>query len=121
MGFWKALSLGPSNFIALRLEAWRAANVRERRFIALENVACGVLPLVAVLWPAGQAWVATCVVMGLTASAWASHLPHHPPRWMKAIALHLSWTGSAVLLSFAFHDEHHAHPKVPCGELATAR
>lgn len=121
MGFWKALSLGPSNFIALRLEAWRAANVRERRFIALENVACGVLPLVAVLWPAGQAWVATCVVMGLTASAWASHLPHHPPRWMKAIALHLSWTGSAVLLSFAFHDEHHARPKVPCGELATAR
>jgi fatty acid desaturase len=39
---------------------------------------------------------------------------------MKAIALHLAWTGSAVLLSFAFHDEHHARPKVPCGELATA-
>ena len=48
MGFWKALSLGPSNFVALRLEAWRAASARDRRFIAVENVACGVLPLLAI-------------------------------------------------------------------------
>lgn len=118
---WKALALGPANFVTLRIEAWRAANARERRFIALETLACLGLSALAVHWPAGRAWWVTCLVLALTATAWASHLPHHPPRWMKAIARKLAWTGSAVLLSFAFHDEHHVHPRVPCAELAESR
>jgi fatty acid desaturase len=115
---WKALGLGPINFWTMRVEAWRAANVRERKYIALETVAGLGLAALALAWPAGRAWLVVCVVMTMTATAWASHLPHHPPRWMRAIALRLAWTGSAVLLSFAFHDAHHARPKVPCAELA---
>jgi hypothetical protein len=68
--------------------------------------------------PVLQAWAVVNVALQLSASAWASHLPHHPPRWARAIALRFAWTGSVTLLSFAFHEAHHARPKLPCRELA---
>jgi fatty acid desaturase len=116
-----AIGLGPKNAWALRVEAWRSANRRERTFIAFELVAAAALAAFMMGWPAGQAWAAMCVVLALTASAWASHLPHHPPALMKRVAVAFAWTGSAVLLSFAFHDEHHQRPKVPCADLAAVR
>ncbi len=117
---WRALLAGPANAFELRRQSWAAANPRERRWILGESLACGALFVLAlgsrsmVL----QAWALTNLALALTASAWASHLPHHPPRWARAIALRLAWTGSATLLSFAFHEAHHARPKVPCRELA---
>lgn len=113
----RAVVLGPSNALRLRVEGWRAANGRERRWMAVEMGLAVGLALVAVAFPAGRVWLAVCLGLQLTASAWASHLPHHPPRLLARIARRLAWTRSATVLSFVFHGEHHAHPKVPCAEL----
>lgn len=116
--FWNSLLMGPSNALTYQVEGWRAANRRERRFIVAESIASLMLAAPALFHPAGRVWVATCVLFKLTAATWASHLPHHPPRLLRQLALRLTWTRSATVLSFALHDEHHAHPKVPCAELA---
>ena len=117
---WRALVAGPVNAVELRRHSWLAANPRERRWILGESVLSGVLLVLALLSGSfvARTWAATCVGLQLTASAWASHLPHHPPRWARRIAVALAWTGSATLLSFAFHEAHHARPKLPCRELA---
>jgi fatty acid desaturase len=120
LSLYRAVLAGPANAVALRRESWAAANARERRWIAAETMAGAVLLLAALLsgLPALRVWAVMNVGLALTASAWASHLPHHPPRWARRIALCLAWTGSVTLLSFAFHDAHHARPKVPCRGLA---
>lgn len=115
---WRALWIGPANALRYRVEGWRAANARERRFLVGETVASLALASLAALRPEGRLWLAVCLVLQLTASAWASHLPHHPPARLKALALRLAWTRSATVLSFCFHEEHHARPRVPCAELA---
>lgn len=115
-----ALALGPMNAAVYRVEALRTARGLERRAQIVETVLALGLTLAALATRsiAGAAWVVANVTMMLTAAAWASHLPHRPPRWLKALALELTWTHSAAVLSFAFHDEHHVHPKIPCGRLA---
>jgi fatty acid desaturase len=118
--FLGALAAGPANALALRLESWRVGNASQRRWMLAETVTSLLLltAAVAVGPMAFKVWAATCVTMQLTASAWASHLPHHPPAVLRRIALALAWTGSATMLSFAFHAAHHAAPKVPCRNLA---
>lgn len=110
---WRAIVIGPQNAIAVRVNAWRIANRKERRWIAVEYALLAALAMLG-CW----VWVAVCLGLHFTASAWASHLPHHPPRLLRAIALKLAWTGSVSLLGFAFHDAHHARPKLPCRALA---
>jgi fatty acid desaturase len=120
VSLWRAVLVGPQNGLAVRTHAWAAANPRERRWIFLEYAVIAVAAALALAsgFVAAQLWVAVCLALHLTASAWASHLPHHPPPLLRRIALRLAWTGSVSLLGFAFHDEHHAHPKVPCRALA---
>lgn len=117
---WRAVWVGPQNAVAVRTHAWGAANRRERRWIVLEYVLIGIA--VALALSSGivglQVWLGACLALHLGASAWASHLPHHPPALLRKIALKLAWTGSVSLLGFAFHDEHHAQPKLPCRALA---
>jgi fatty acid desaturase len=115
-----ALREGPFNIARYRMEALRAANARERRFQIAETVVTVALTVAALLSRsvAGAAWASVNALMQLTLAAWASNLPHNPPRWLRAVALKFAWTKSPVVLSFAFHHAHHARPKVPCAELA---
>lgn len=117
--FLGALAIGPANALDLRVESWRVGNASQRRWMLGETIASvlAVASAVAVGPVAFKVWVIVCVSMQLTASAWASHLPHHPPVVLRRIALALAWTRSATMLSFAFHDAHHAAPKVPCRNL----
>jgi fatty acid desaturase len=112
---WRALMLGATNAARYRLEGCAAAG----RTAKLENAAALALTAAALLsrTAAGAAWAVMNVGMTLTMALWASHLPHRPPRWLVRLARRLAWTRSAAVLSFAFHAEHHAHPKVPCGAL----
>lgn len=118
LSFWRALAAGPMNAARYRTGAFE----KERTAQVLETLAALLLTALA-LWSRtvlGAAWVVVNVTMQLTASVWASHLPHRPPAWARALAARLTWTRSAAVLSFAFHEEHHRCPKVPCGELARA-
>ena len=115
-----ALVEGPFNIARYRVEGLRAApNARERRFQIAETLVTVALTVAALLSRsiAGAAWATVNALMQLTLAAWASNLPHNPPRVLRAIALKLAWTKSPVVLSFAFHHAHHARPKVPCAEL----
>ena len=117
---WRAVVAGPANALELRRQSWAAANPRERRWILGETLVGAALLLAALGSGVAvfQVWALVNVALGLTASAWASHLPHHPPRWAREFAVRFAWTGSVTLLSFAFHEAHHARPKLPCRELA---
>ena len=115
-----ALLAGPMNAARYRVEAFRAATMRERRLQVLETAATLLLTAFALASRStiGAAWVVVNVAMQMTTALWASHLPHHPPLWLVAGARRLVWTRSAAVLSFVLHDEHHAHPKLPCRLLA---
>lgn len=114
-----ALAIGPANALALRVESWRVGNTSQRRWMQCETVASLLVVAFAAVGGslAFKVWVVVCLTMQLTASAWASHLPHHPPALLHRIALALVWTRSATMLSFVFHEAHHAAPKVPCRNL----
>ncbi len=119
LSLWGAVRAAPKNAADYRVLAWRAANAKERRWQVGEivaNVAMAALAL-ATHSVGAAAWVVANVLMQVSAGLWASHLSHHPPRWAKALARHLGWTHSVVLLSFGWHQEHHSHPKVLCREL----
>ena len=121
--FWGAMAVGPLNFAQYRVQALRSANHRERVWqigetvvgLALAAVALGShqVPLVA--------WVLSNLVMQVTAGVWASHLTHHPPKWLRAIAEHLMWTHSVLVQSFVLHLAHHAHPKLLLSQLEPPR
>lgn len=115
VGFFRALAVSPMNAAVYRVEGVRAAG----RAALIENGVAFGLTVAALLSRTvlGAAWVVANVALTLTMAAWASHLPHRPPAWLRRFALKLAWTKSAAVLSFAFHDEHHARPKVPCGAL----
>jgi fatty acid desaturase len=117
VSFWRAVWLGPSNAAALRVEGWRLANTVERRWILAELVLLGLSVGLASLTASGRVWLVVSAALQLSASVWASHLSHHPPALLREVALRLSWTRSAVLLSLAFHHEHHARPRLPCAAL----
>ena len=117
--FWGALAAGPMNAARYRL----AALDRERTAQIVETVAVVALTAAALLsrTVVGAAWVTVNACMQLTASVWASWLPHHPPALAKRLARRLLWTRSAAVYSFVFHAEHHLEPKLPCGALAHGR
>jgi fatty acid desaturase len=122
---WGALAIGPQTFAMLRIAGYRQAPARERRVQTIENVVsialiAGALAQSSV--PALRAWAITTIVLQVLAPLWASHVPHNTPVWLAQMAQRLSFIRSPVLLSLAYHDLHHRHPKVPChrlGDLAT--
>lgn len=97
----------------------RAVPAKLRRLVLLEWTAVAALALLAVAQPTST--IALFVLVGatlqLTTALWASHIPHNPPRIVKAIARRLVALRSPVVLSLLFHVEHHAHPRVPCADL----
>ncbi len=117
--FWGALRIGPMNAARCRSEAFRAAQGRECTWVIFETlaaiaVATGVL---ATRNTAGTGWLLAAIAMQLTASVWASYLGHRLPEGARRVLQKLAWTRSAVLVSLAFHSEHHQHPKLPSGKL----
>ena len=118
-----ALLLGPANALAVRVSALRSAPDKERRAQIAETLLG--LALAAALVRFGGAglrtYVAVTLLMQLTASLWASHIPHRLPEEIIRLAASLSFLRSPAILSLAFHDAHHAHPKVPAHRLAELR
>lgn len=120
MPLWKAVLAGPMNAAQYRVEAFRVAHGRQLLWLVGETVAVAVLAGAALASCSvpGAAWVLVNVVLQLTASAWASHLPHRPPRLLVAVAQRLAWTHSALVASFLHHERHHRFPAIPCASLA---
>lgn len=116
---WRAVLAGPMNTAQYRVEAFRAARPAERHWLAAETVVALFATALALgsRSTIGAAWVLVNVTMQLTAAAWASHLPHRPPRAFLCIARALEWTHSAVISSFLHHEKHHRYPSIPCGQL----
>ncbi len=117
VSFGQSLAIGPMNAVLVRTRAWAAANAGQRRWIAFEYVLCAAVAALA-LATGFWIWVAVCAALHLTASAWASHVPHHPPALVEALIPTVLRTRSIALIGFVLHDFHHAHPKLPCRLLA---
>lgn len=119
LSFWSALLVGPRSLIEMPVHAWRRARPSRRGRMALEW--CLALSWVSfAFWAGGafRAYALGCVALQVTMQAWASHLPHHPPAWLLAIARPLSFTRSPVVLSLLLHEAHHARPQFSCFDLA---
>lgn len=119
MPFFSALAAGPMNFAQYRVEAFRVASPRERRWLLAETLGAAALIALALLSHTiiGAAWVVVNLVMQFTASVWASHLTHRPPQAMLMIAERLRCLPSAVISSFVHHERHHRFPAIPCDQL----
>src|SRR5205809_990751 len=76
------------NAARCRTEAWAWAPRRERAAQLAEYTAALGLTALALLTRsvAAAAWVVANVAMAMTAAAWASHLPHRPPAWLRLLA-----------------------------------
>ncbi|MDP2271624.1 MAG: fatty acid desaturase [Archangium sp.] len=113
MTLWRAVLAGPMNAAQYRTEAFRAGD--NRAWLIAETMAAIALTVLALIsrTTLGAAWVLVNVVLQLTASAWASNLPHRPPAHFVKIARHLEWTRSAVVASFLHHELHHRFPSLP--------
>lgn len=112
VSFGRSLWIGPKNAVLVRTRAWAAANATQKRWIVLEYAllaAVTALALATGFW----IWVAVSLALHLTASTWASHVPHHPPALVRKVVLKLLWTRSISLIGFVLHDVHHDHPRVP--------
>jgi hypothetical protein len=112
----RAFAIGPANALAIRVEALRGTRGAARGWQIAETLAGVSLVGVAtcVHAPALAAYVATAIAMQATMSVWASHIPHRAPAWVVRVAEQLAFTRSPVLLSLAYHEQHHARPSVPC-------
>lgn len=105
-----ALWLSPRSYFRMAVVAARRARpmVRRRQL--------GEWALVLVLYAAavkarGAAldYAMTCLALQLTIPLWAGLLPHRSPLWLVELARALAWTRSPLVVSFAYHDVHHAH------------
>jgi fatty acid desaturase len=114
-----ALMAGPVLAPRMHIEGARGVPPRLRRQVAAEHARSALIVGLALLEPTGPlgAVVLVALVLQLTIGAWASHIPHHPPRWFLALGARLRWLKTPVLLSALHHREHHARPKVPAREL----
>jgi fatty acid desaturase len=107
--FPRALLHAPRFAFAVRREAWRRASRHDRRWQLGEHLASLALALLVV----GRTYALVALVLQLLAPVWAGRIPHTAPRWLIRTARAFAWTRSVTVLSLAFHDEHHEHPKVP--------
>lgn len=112
-----ALPRLPAWLYAYRAEAWRRASAPERRWIGAETLlnaaalgALGSVPPLALV-------LVLMLALQLSAPIWAGRIPHRTPEPLMWLARRLAFTRSPTFLSLAFHELHHAHPKVPVAEL----
>jgi hypothetical protein len=73
--------------------------------------------LIVLFGEPGAIYAATSVALQLTMPLWAGHIPHRAPASIVALARRFAFTRSAVLVSLAYHELHHAIPRVPTAEL----
>lgn len=114
-----ALVAAPAIAVRYRIAALARAGDHDRRWHIAESVANAVTVLAAIC--AGGALAAHVVVSAvwvLTMPFWAGFVPHRAPPALIAAARRLAFVRSPVILSFAFHADHHARPHVPCRHLA---
>jgi fatty acid desaturase len=107
MPLLRAILLSPYLAFAMRREAWRRAPRRDRHWQAMEQLACVLLALLV------GPYALVALALQLLAPLWAGRVPHTAPRWLVRAARALAFTRSVTILSLAFHDEHHRHPRLP--------
>lgn len=119
MSFVRALVTAPCQVIATRRAGYRIARRRDRRWQRIESMA--TLAITIGLLAAGSrplaAFVLVAIAAQLTMPVWAAHIPHNAPEVLVRLARFLSFTRSPTVLSLAYHELHHAHPRVPCRRL----
>jgi fatty acid desaturase len=109
----RALGMAPWWALAVRLQAWHLAPGRHRRWQLVEHLfTLGLATALGLIGGNARVYMLVCLVLQLTAPVWAGRLPHTAPAWMVEVARRLAWTRSPVMLSMAFHDRHHARPKL---------
>lgn len=115
----RAIWAAPVLAIRMRLEALSSVHGRERRFVVVEYLlnAMTVLAMPALCGEVGAIYAAIAVSLQIAMPVWAGHIPHRAPVWAVAIARRLAFTRSPTMLSLAYHDLHHEHPRVPTAEL----
>jgi len=104
----------------VRIDGFRRARGRERAWVYAETVA-NAMGLALLLWSGVlplQVYAVVAVAAQATMPVWAGHLSHRTPAWLARVARALAFTRSPTVLSLAFHDVHHAAPRIPCQRLA---
>ena len=117
---WRVIFGGPFHILGNRSLAMRLAprTAREQLGEGAINVltaAGAILIQLRTGNPAGLIYWAVVVAFSSTLALWAAYIPHklaedHPLIRMAAFASR-AWT--PVINSFAYHELHHRHPKVP--------
>jgi fatty acid desaturase len=117
--FLRALAMGPVDAIRLRIASYHLAPSSERPIIIAESVVSSLVWVLLLALPSRAANVYGVVgaLLQLWMGAWAAWVPHNAPSRLIAVARCLARSRSAVLLSLAYHDEHHEKPWVPCAKL----
>lgn len=122
MSLSRALLTAPMQVLATRRAGYRLARRRDRAWQRAETLV--TLAIATGLLTTGSRPLAVFVVVTLgaqfTMPVWAAYIPHNAPECLVAIARKLSFTRSPTVLSLAYHDLHHANPKVPCRRLHEA-
>jgi fatty acid desaturase len=115
----EAMICSPVLSIRLRTEAIAAANKKERAIMLVEHaINFATLATLLAFGGAPALYAAIAIAMQLSMPTWAGHVPHRAPEWMIDTAKKLAFTGSPTVLSLAYHELHHEHPRVPTAELA---
>ena len=119
MSFTRALFTAPAQAMATRCAGYQFAIRRDRSWQRVETMA--TLTITMGLLATGLRPLAVFVLVALTAQitmpVWAAHIPHNAPEWLVGIARILTFTRSPTVLSLAYHELHHARPRVPCRRL----
>ncbi len=112
----RALLALPRMATQYRAQAFLHAGPRIRRLILAETASHVVVVLLLLGSQSSAAYAAlgSILLLQLTMPLWAGRVPHRPPGWLHRLARRLSWTRSALVLSLAYHEEHHRAPHVPC-------
>jgi len=114
----RACAAAPRLFVALRVAPFVAASRRQRRWQIAEHAASAIALAAALAGPRPLVVYALVVIAAqVSAPVWAGLIPHRPPPWLLRAARALAFTRSPTVLSLAFHELHHARPKVPCQSL----
>jgi fatty acid desaturase len=116
----RACALSPWWSLATRLHAFMRAGARLRRRQLVEH---GVaLALIAAAWasalPSLRLYVVVALAAHLSAPLWAGRVPHRAPAWLLRAAAAVGRLGSPTALALAYHEAHHAAPRIPCRRLS---
>lgn len=117
----RVLLLSPYFALQLRAAAFRADKGQGQARQCIEFI-INIIVLILALALGNQALrisIALIIALQLSMALWAAYIPHNAPPWMSSAAALLSFSRSPIALSLAFHQEHHAHPNIPCGRLHT--